>query len=62
VIKEGVIHYYGISRDEDLYDRKIDFIKKIAEEKGRTIEILERKIVRPYAPYTYHIVIDIGVK
>jgi tRNA (guanine37-N1)-methyltransferase len=62
VIKEGVIHYYAISRKEDLYDQKIDFIKKVAKEKGKTIEILKRKIVRPYAPYTYHIVIDIGVK
>lgn len=62
VIKEGVIHYYAISKEEDLYDQKVDFIKKVAKEKGRTIEILNRKIVRPYAPYTYHIVIDIGVK
>lgn len=62
VIREGVIHYYAISREENLYDSKVDFIKKIAKEKGRTIEILNRKIVRPYAPYTYHVVIDVGVK
>ncbi|MBU2559687.1 class I SAM-dependent methyltransferase family protein [archaeon] len=62
VIKEGVINYYAISREEDLYDSKIDFIEKIAKEKGRIIKIMNKKIVRPYAPYTYHIVIDIGVK
>jgi tRNA (guanine37-N1)-methyltransferase len=62
VIKEGIIHYYTISRDEDLYDTKIDFIEKIAKEKGRKIKIIDKKIVRPYAPYTYHIVIDIEVK
>lgn len=62
VIKEGVIHYYAISREEDLYDSKVDFIKKIAKEKGRAIEILNKKIARPYAPYTYNVVIDIGVE
>lgn len=62
VIKEGVIHYYAISREEDLYDQKIDFIEKIAKEKGRAIEIPNKKIVRPYAPYTYHVAIDIEVK
>jgi tRNA (guanine37-N1)-methyltransferase len=61
-IKEGVIHYYAISREEDLYDSKIDFIEKVAEEKGRKIKIMNKKIVRPYAPYTYHIAIDIEVK
>ncbi len=62
VIKEGAVHYYTISPEEDLYDSKIDFIKKTAEKKGKTVEILNRKIVRPYAPYNYHIVIDVSVK
>jgi tRNA (guanine37-N1)-methyltransferase len=62
VIKKGVVHYYAISPEEDLYESKIDFIKKTAKEKGRKIEIINRKIVRPYSPYNYHIVIDIGVK
>jgi tRNA (guanine37-N1)-methyltransferase len=62
VIKEGVIHYYAISPEEDLYDSKIGFIKKMAEEKGRTAEILNRKIVRPYSPRNYHVVIDVEVK
>jgi len=62
IIKEGVIHYYAISPEEDLYDSKVDFIKKAAEKKGRTVEILNRKIVRPYAPYNYHVGIDVRVK
>jgi tRNA (guanine37-N1)-methyltransferase len=61
-LEEGVIHYYGISPKEDLYNSKIEFIKKTAEAKGRKIEILNRKIVRPYSPYNYHIVIDVLVK
>ncbi len=62
VIKEGVIHYYAISPEENLYDSNIDFIKKVAEQKGRKIEIQNRKIVRPYSPHNYHVAIDVGVK
>jgi tRNA (guanine37-N1)-methyltransferase len=62
VIKEGVIHYYAISPEEDLYDSKIAFIKKVAENRRKKIEIQNKKIVRPYSPYTYHVAIDIGVK
>ena len=61
-VKEGIVHYYAISPEEDLYESKIDFIKKVAEKKRKKIEILNRKIVRPYSPYNYHIAIDIGVK
>ncbi len=62
IIKEGVIHYYTISPEEDLYDSKVDFIKKAAEKRGKTVEILNRKIVRPYAPYNHHVAIDVLVK
>lgn len=61
VIKEGVIHFYAISSERDLFNSKIEFIKKMAEKKGRGIEILNKRIVRTYSPHRYHIVIDIGV-
>lgn len=60
--KAGVIHYYAVSPEDDLYKSKIDFIKEVAEKKGKKIKILNKKIVRPYAPYNYHVVIDVGVK
>jgi len=61
VIKEGTIHFYGLSDEEDLYDSWISFIQEIAEKKGRKVEIQETRIVRPYAPKRHHVAIDIGV-
>ncbi len=62
VIKRGVIHFYTISPRDDLYESKIEFVKKTAEKKGRKIEVLNKKIVRPYSPRKYHVVIDVLVK
>lgn len=61
VIKRGTIHFYAISPEMDLYESKINFIKKVAGEKNRKVEILNKRIVRPYSPYHYHVVIDVGV-
>ncbi|MFH1774028.1 MAG: class I SAM-dependent methyltransferase family protein [Methanobacteriota archaeon] len=62
VIERGVIHFYAISPEDDLYDPKINFIKKIAKEKNRKVKILNKRIVRPYSPRNYHVVIDVVVK
>jgi tRNA (guanine37-N1)-methyltransferase len=62
VIKKGVIHFYSISPEQDLYGSKIDFIKKTGKKKGRKAKILNRRVVRPYSPYRYHVVIDAGVE
>lgn len=62
VLKEGVIHFYTISPEDDLYDSKVEFIRKIAKEKNRRIKILNKRIVRPYSPRNYHVGIDVVVK
>lgn len=61
ILKEGVVHFYAISPEQDLYDSKAEFIKKIAKEKNRKATILNKRIVRPYSPRNYHIVMDVGV-
>lgn len=61
-LKEGAIHFYAISPEDDLYDSKIKFIESVAKQKGRAIEILNKRIVRPYSPRNYHVVIDVMVK
>ncbi len=62
VIKRGVIHFYTISHEDDLYESRIEFVKKVAEKKGRKIEVIDKKIVRPYSPRMYHVVMDIRVE
>jgi tRNA (guanine37-N1)-methyltransferase len=54
----GIIHYYGITPEDDLFDSSIELIRKAAEKAGRKIEVLEKRIVRSYAPYQYNICIE----
>ncbi|WP_440945921.1 class I SAM-dependent methyltransferase [Methanosarcina sp. T3] len=57
----GVIYYYGITPEADLFESSVGFIRKAAENAGRKIEILEKRVVRSYAPYQYNICIEARV-
>ncbi len=57
----GVVHYYAISPEEDLYGRDTAFIEEAAKAAGARIKILFRGIVRSYAPHQYNVVIDFEV-
>jgi tRNA (guanine37-N1)-methyltransferase len=54
---EGIVHYYCIAPDDDLY-RDVALIKKAAEEKDVGVEVLYKEIVRSYAPHRSNVVID----
>jgi tRNA (guanine37-N1)-methyltransferase len=57
----GVVHYYCIAPDDDLY-RDEALIGKAAEEIGAGGEVLYKEIVRSYAPHRSNVVIDFRVK
>lgn len=57
----GVIHYYGITPEDDLFESSTELIKEAAERAGRQIEVLEKRVVRSYAPYQYNICIEARV-
>lgn len=57
----GIIHYYGITPEDDLFGSSIELIKEAAERAGRQIEVLEKRVVRSYAPYQYNICIEARV-
>jgi len=57
----GIIHYYGFSHEDNLFGEHEEKIKTVARELGRRVEFLERRKVRPYAPYQYNIAIDFKV-
>ncbi len=54
---EGMVHYYCIAPDDDLY-RDVALIKKAAEEMDVGVEVLYKEIVRSYAPHRSNVVID----
>jgi tRNA (guanine37-N1)-methyltransferase len=57
----GVVHYYSIAPEDDLYQDGA-LITKAAEEIGAGWEALYKGIVRSYAPRRHNVVIDFRVK
>jgi tRNA (guanine37-N1)-methyltransferase len=57
----GIIHYYGITPEDDLFESSIELIRAAAEKAERKIEILDKRIVRSYAPHQYNICIEARV-
>ena len=57
---EGIIHYYCIAPEDDLY-RDEALLRKAAEEIGADGEVLYKEIVRSYAPHRSNVVIDFQV-
>jgi tRNA (guanine37-N1)-methyltransferase len=58
---EGVVHYYCIAPDDDLYKDEA-LIGKAARDLGAQVEVLYKAIVRSYAPHRSNVVIDFRVK
>jgi len=54
---QGIVHYYCIAPDDDLY-RDEALIKKAAEEMNVGMKVLYKEIVRSYAPHRSNVVID----
>jgi tRNA (guanine37-N1)-methyltransferase len=58
----GVIHFYAISHEDDLFDGIFKDIEERAAGSGLRVISLDKRIVRPYAPYQYNVCIDLRVE
>ncbi|MCK9440935.1 MAG: class I SAM-dependent methyltransferase family protein [Methanothrix sp.] len=58
---DGIIHYYCIAPEDDLYGDEAR-IRRAAEEMNAGVEVLYKEIVRSYAPHRHNVVIDFRVK
>jgi tRNA (guanine37-N1)-methyltransferase len=62
IIKNGgVIHFYAIAHEDDLFEGILGRIEEIAQGMNLRIIPLNKRMVRPYAPYQYNICIDFQV-
>lgn len=57
----GIIHYYGITPEDDLFESAIKLLCEAAGRAGRQIEVLEERVVRSYAPHQYNICIEVRI-
>jgi tRNA (guanine37-N1)-methyltransferase len=56
--EEAVVHYYDIRHEDDLFEGALEEIRAAAEDAGYGVEVLERVVVRSYAPYEYNVCLD----
>lgn len=56
----GVIHFYDVGEDPDVFDSSIKFVKEFVSD--REVDINNKRVVRSYAPNLYHVVLDMEVK
>jgi tRNA (guanine37-N1)-methyltransferase len=57
----GIIHYYDIRPETEIFDTVVKMIRQKASESGCLIDIVNKRIVRSYSPHEYNIVLDIRV-
>jgi len=58
----GVVHFYAFANEADPYSGPRKKIEEEARKAGASIEFLNEKIVRPYAPRVVQVVIDFRVR
>ncbi len=58
---QGIIHYYGMTHEDDLFDSSIGLIEAAAKKVGRSVEVVECRTVRSYAPHQYNVCIEVRI-
>ncbi|MDD3985963.1 MAG: class I SAM-dependent methyltransferase family protein [Methanobacterium sp.] len=56
--KDGIIHYHESVPDKLKFIRPIERIQKAAKNIDREVEILNKRIIKPYSPGVFHVVVD----
>lgn len=56
--KGGVLHFYSIQPEKDLFSEPIKQLERATREKNRTVKILAKRKVLPYAPRVYKVCVD----
>lgn len=57
----GIIHYYDINPENDLFDTSLGFIENAAKRYGRAVQVVDKRVVRSYAPHEFNICIEVKV-
>lgn len=57
----GIIHYYDIRPESEIFDAVVKMVRQKATESGCLVDIVNKRIVRSYSPHEYNIVLDIRV-
>ncbi|WP_340820816.1 class I SAM-dependent methyltransferase family protein [Methanolobus sp. WCC4] len=59
--RNAVIHYYDITPEDDLFESSLKLIEKAADRAGRSVEVVDTRVVRSYAPHQFNVCIEVRV-
>jgi len=54
----GVVHVHDAVPEAELWDRPVGAIEAAADDRGRAVEVLDRRVVKSHAPGVDHVVVD----
>jgi len=54
----GIIHFHDVYRDSELWDKPVEVLKHYGCKYGMKMNVLDKHIVKQYAPRMQHVVID----
>lgn len=59
--KGGIIHYYDITPEDDLFETSLKLIDEAAKKAGRKTELVDSRVVRSYAPHQFNVCIEVRI-
>jgi tRNA wybutosine-synthesizing protein 2 len=57
----GVVHLHEATPEDCLWDRPVGRLRDAANERGRTVEVLDRRRVKSHSEGVWHVVVDARV-
>ncbi len=54
----GIIYYYAMTEEENLFSKDMEMIKDAAKQNKRSVTIIDKRKIRSYAPHQYNICIE----
>jgi tRNA wybutosine-synthesizing protein 2 len=58
----GVVHLHEATPEAELWDRPVSRLREAADERGRGVEVLDRRVVKSHSPGVEHVVVDARVE
>ena len=60
--ENGVLVVYSIQDKETLYDEVIEVVEQTAGRKGRSVEILDKRVVSDFSPAKRKVAVEFEIK